>query len=474
MEERRLVKGLGLVDSTSIVIGSMIGSGVFIVPSIMAGIVQSPFIILILFMIAGALTICGALCYGELSASMPKSGGQYVFLREAYSPLFGFLFGWTSFLVIQSGLLAAVAVAFAKYLGVFWPAISEKSMLFSHPIFGMTLNISSAQIIAILSILLLTTVNSFGVKAGALVQNLFTFLKVAAILLLIALAFISSKGSFINISTSMTPLIPETVKAGFFAAMAIAISKALFAFDGWTTGTFAAEEVKNPQRNLPIALISGTIIVTIIYVLVTLAYFYLFPVTDAAAIADNRIAAAAAQTIFGPIGLYFISAAILISTFGCNNGLILGGARVYYGMARDRLFFKGAADIHPKYNVPAKSLLYQGIWASILTLTGTYSDLLTYVAFGSVLFTALSVIGLFILRKKQPELARPYRVTGYPFVPILYIVIALAFLVYIIQGDPINSGKGIVLILLGIPVYFFWRMRMRTTKLPEKKMECIL
>ncbi|MFA5812278.1 MAG: APC family permease, partial [bacterium] len=237
------------------------------------------------------------------------------------------------------------------------------------------------------------------------------------------------------------------------------ISKALFAFDGWTTGTFAAEEVRNPQRNLPIALILGTTIVTVIYVLATLAYFYLFPVQDAAAVADNRIAAAAAQAIIGPAGLYFISAAILISTFGCNNGLILGGARVYYGMARDRLFFKGAAEIHPRYHVPAKALLYQGIWASILTLTGTYSDLLTYVAFGSILFTALAVIGLIILRRKRPELVRPYRVTGYPFVPILYIAIALAFLVYIVQGDPANSGKGLVLILLGIPVYFIWRSK---------------
>lgn len=467
MSEQTLVKGLGPISATAIVVGSMIGSGVFIVPSIMAGIVQSPLVILLLFAISGALTICGALCYGELAAAMPHSGGQYVFLKEAYSPLFGFLFGWTSFLVIQSGLIAAVAVAFAKYLGVFLPAVSEHEMLLSLPVAGRFFELSTAQVVAMFSIILLTVINTLGLKAGAFVQNLFTLLKVLAIALLILLAFLSAKGSLANITTSAAPLIPETVKAGFFAAMAVAMSKALFAFDGWTTGTFAAEEVKDPQRNLPIALILGTVIVTLIYLLATAGYFYLFNAQDAAAIADNRIAAAAAQAIFGPAGLFFISAAILVSTFGCNNGLILGGARVYYGMARDRLFFRGAAEIHPRYQVPAKSLIYQGIWASMLTLTGTYSDLLTYVAFGSVLFTALSVIGLIVLRKKRPEMARPYRVTGYPLVPILYIAIALAFLVYIIQGDPLNSGKGMVLILLGIPVYFIWRSRRSRVLKPE-------
>ncbi|MFA4875173.1 MAG: amino acid permease, partial [bacterium] len=285
MQAKDLVKGLGALDATSIVVGSMIGSGVFIVPSIMAGIVQSPLVILLLFAVGGTLTICGALCYGELSAAMPKSGGQYVFLKEAYSPLFGFLFGWTSFLVIQSGLVAAVAVAFAKYLGIFLPAVSEHAAIVSLSLWGKGFTISTAQVVAMISIIILTAVNSFGIRAGALVQNLFTFLKVAAIFLLIGLAFVSSNGSFANVTASATPLIPETVKAGFLAAMAIAISKALFAFDGWTTGTFAAEEVRNPQRNLPIALILGTTIVTVIYVLATLAYFYLFPVQDAAAVA---------------------------------------------------------------------------------------------------------------------------------------------------------------------------------------------
>jgi APA family basic amino acid/polyamine antiporter len=461
MEEKQLVRGMGLIDATAIVVGSMIGSGIFIAPSIMAGVVQSPLIILLLFVVGGVLTVFGALCFGELSAAMPRSGGMYVFLREAYSPIIGFLFGWTLFLVIQSGLIAAVAVAFAKYLGVFFPAVSENIGLVGIPVFGRVFTISTAQSVAMLSICLLTAVNCLGVRAGAFVQNLFTFLKILAIFLLVALAFLSSKGSFVNIATDAEPLIPETLKVGFLAAMAVAISKALFAYDGWTTGTFAAEEVRDPQKNLPIALIAGTAVVTLIYVLTTASYFYLFPAQDAAAVADNRIAAAAAQMILGPAGLYFISAAILISTFGCNNGLILGGARVYYGMARDGLFFKGAADVSSRYRVPAKALVYQGIWASILTLTGTYSDLLTYEAFGAVLFTGLAVVGLIVLRKRQPALTRPYRVSGYPFVPIIYILIAVTFLIYIIKGDPVNSGKGIALILLGIPVYGLWRFRSR-------------
>lgn len=462
--EIKLIKGLGLIDATAIVIGSMIGSGVFIVPSIMAGLIQSPGIIILIFVMGGILTIFGALCYGELSAAMPHSGGQYVFLKKAYSPIFGFLFGWASFFVIQSGLVAAVAVAFAKYLGVFFPSISEHIAVLSFPLFGKIFAISSAQIIAIISIIILTVINCYGVKAGAFVQNLFTFFKVLAIFLLIGLAFLCSKGSFVNIVTSVKPLIPETLKLTFWAAMAVAMSKSLFAYDGWTTGTFAAEEVKEPQKNLPIALILGTSIVTIIYVLATAAYFYLFNVQAAALVPDNRIAASAAQVIFGPVGLYFISAAILISTFGCNNGLILGGARVYYGMAKDGLFFKGAGEVDSKHHVPANALIYQGIWACLLTLSGTYSDLLTYVTFASILFTAMTVVGVFILRKKEPHMPRPYKVTGYPLVPIVYILIALAFLIYVVIGDPRNSGIGFVLILLGLPVYFYWKGKKNRVK----------
>lgn len=457
MEEKKFVKGLGLLESITIVVGSMIGSGIFIVPSIMAGYIQSPKLIILLWIIGGIFTIFGALSYGELSAAMPKAGGQYVFLREAYSPLLGFLFGWTSFLVIQTGLIAAVAVAFAKYFGIFFPFISEHIAVLSMSLFGKIFIVTSAQIVAILSIIILTAINYVGVKAGAFVQNLFTLLKVLAVVALIVLAFVCSKGSFANITTSVSPLIPETIKMGFLAAMAVAISKALFAYDAWNTVTFAAEEVKEPHKNLPIALVFGTGIVTILYVLATTAYFYLLPIHAAAGVAENRIAAVAAQIIFGHVGLYLISAAILISTFGCNNGLILGGARIYYGMAQDKLFFKGAGEIHSKYHVPAKSLIYQCVWASLLTLSGTYSDLLTYATFASILFAAMTVFGLFILRKKSPELDKPFKVKGYPYVPIIYILIALAFLIYVVQGDPVNSGKGLVLILLGLPVYFYWK-----------------
>lgn len=459
MEEKKekLVKNLGLTEAVALVVGSMIGSGIFIAPSIMASFIQSPKIIILLWIIGGVFTIFGALSYGELSAAMPKAGGQYVFLREAYSPVLGFLFGWTSFLVIQTGLIAAVAVAFAKYFGIFFPVISEHIAVLSIPLFGKVFAVTTAQITAILSIIILTAINYFGVKAGAFVQNLFTFLKVLAVVLLIGLAFICSKGSFVNIAMDAKPLIPEVLKIGFMAAMAVALSKALFAYDAWNTVTFAAEEVKEPHKNLPLALVLGTGIVTALYVLATAAYFYLIPVQAAAAVGENRIAAAAAQIIFGPVGLYFISAAILISTFGCNNGLILGGARIYYGMAQDKLFFKGAKDVHPKYHVPTKALIYQCVWASLLTLSGTYSDLLTYTTFASILFAMMTVFGLFILRKKFPDINKHFKVKGYPFVPIIYILIALAFLIYVVQGDPVNSGKGLVIILLGLPVYWWWQ-----------------
>lgn len=454
-----LIRGLTLVSATAIVVGSMIGSGIFLAPSIMAGYIQSSSTVTLLWVIGGLFTLCGGFSYGELAASMPKAGGQYVFLKEAYSPLFGFLYGWTLFLVIQTGFIAAVAVAFAKYLGVFIPAISENFILFRIPIGTHFFSFNSAQDVGIVSIIILVIVNCFGIKIGALVQNIFTFLKVAALVLLILLGFAAIKGSFSNFLPLFKPSIPPALSLGLFAALAVALSKALFAYDSWNSVTFTAEEVKNAPKNLPLSLILGTIIVAIIYTLATAVYFYLVPVGEAARVPDNRIAAAAAQVIFGGVGLYFISAAILISTFGCNNGLILSGPRVYYSMAKDGLFFKGLATIHPRYRAPINSLISQGAWACILTLTGTYSDLLTYSAFASVLFNLMTVVGIFILRKKQPSLPRPYKAFGYPWIPGLYILIAVAFVIFILQGDPLNSLKGLALILLGIPVYILFRMR---------------
>lgn len=453
--ETTLRRELNLLDATTLVIGSMIGSGIFIAPSLMANYIQTPGIIILLWFVGGVLTVFGSLSYAEMAAALPRSGGQYVFLKEAYSPLVAFLYGWTLFLVIQTGFIAAVAVAFAKYLGVFLPILSESNIIFT----ANNFSINSAQIVAILSIVFLTLINVLGVKLGAAVQNIFTILKISAILALIVFSFSSSLGNVKNFSPLLTPVLPETLSIGLFAAIAVAMSKALFAYDAWNSVTFAAEEIKKPEVNLPRALILGTMITAIIYTLVTMAYIYVVPVDKMAVVPDNRIAAEVSFVLLGSAGLIFITIAILISTFGCNNGLILAGPRVYYAMAKDKLFFSKVKNIHSKFNTPATSLWYQCIWASILTLTGTYSDLLTYTAFASLLFNLMTVLGLFVLRKKLPDLPRPYKTLGYPFIPILYILVALFFIIYIFIGDIRNSGFGLIIILSGIPVYFLMQRK---------------
>ncbi len=449
------VKGLGLLDASTIIIGSMIGSGIFIAPSLMAGYVQTPGLLVLMWLFGGVFTILGGLCYGELAASMPHAGGQYVYLRETYSPLLGFLYGWTVFLVIQTGFIAAVAVAFAKYLGVFFPLLSE-----SHTVFNIgPLAVNSAQIVGILSIALLTVINVFGVRLGALVQNFFTITKVGVLVVLILLAFFWSRGSWNHFTPVLTPQVNEAVQMSFLAAFAVAMSKALFAYDAWNSVTFIAEEVREPRRTLPMALVVGTGITGLVYTLTTAAYVYIIPASQMAGIPDNRIAAEVAQVLFGPIGVSLIAVAILISTFGCNNGLILSGARVYYAMARDGLFFRSVDRLHPSFKTPVVALALQGLWASLLTLSGTYSDLLTYTTFASLLFNVLTVVGLFILRRRRADLDRPYRVWGYPVIPIVYITISLLFIIYIFIGDVRNSGLGLILVLSGIPVYGYWKRR---------------
>jgi APA family basic amino acid/polyamine antiporter len=459
-----LARRLGVLDASNIVIGSMIGSGIFIAPSLMAGYIQTPGIMVLLWLIGGILTVFAALSLGELAAAYPKAGGQYVFLKEAYSPLWGFLFGWTIFLVIQSGFIAAVAIAFAKYLGVFFPFLGEANKLFSFAILGKTVSLSTAQIAAILCIGLLTTVNIRGVRAGASLQNVFTIAKVAAILFLIGAVFFFFKGSFRNFSPLLKPVLPAAASLPLFAALAVAMSKALFAYDSWNAVAFVAEEVRDPQKNIPRAMFLGSVAVALIYTLTVMAYLYVVPIQQMSVVAENRIGAAVAQAIMGQAGLIFITLAILVSTFGCVNGLILPGPRLYYAMARDGIFFRKTARIHARYKTPHVSLIYQGVWSCILVLTGSYNDLLTYTAFASLLFNAMTVIGLIKLRLQRPDLERPYRVSGYPFVPLFYVAIALFFIVFIIIGDPVNSGKGLFLILTGLPVYFYWKKKLSLDK----------
>jgi basic amino acid/polyamine antiporter, APA family len=457
-EERGLVRGLGLFGATTLIVGSVIGSGIFVAPSIMAGFVQTPGLLIGLWVLGGILTLFGALAYGEMAAALPRAGGQYVFLKEAFGPAIGFLYGWTLLIAINTGFIAAVAVAFAKYLGVFVPAVGEGTVLFSVGRFSF----STAQAVALVVIAALTWINITGLKTGALVQNVFTIAKVAAVAVLVVIAIVTGRGDV----SHFRPLVgvalgPEGLKVGLFAALGVAMSKALFAYDAWNSVTFAAEEIREPERNLPRALMLGTLGIMAVYCSAVAVYLYMVPIQEMFAIKDNRIASEAAQRMMGTPGAAFIAIAIMVSTFGCVNGLILAGARVLYAMGRDRLFFRSMAEVHPTYRTPVPALLLQGAVAGGLTLTGTYSDLLTLSAFSSLLFNTATVIALFVLRHKQPDLPRPYRAWGYPVLPALYILVSVFFLWNILQGDPRNSGMGLVLSALGLIGYAFWR-RSRT------------
>ena len=453
------VKGLGLLSATNIVIGSMIGSGIFIAPSLMAGYIQTPGLLVLLWVLGGIITICAALSMAELASAFPRAGGQYVFLREIYSPAVGFLFGWTIFLVIQTGFIAAVSIAFAKYLGVFFPFLGEKQQVLSVALAGRTFSLSSAQLVSILGIVILTVINIRGVKWGALVQNLFTVAKVAALLVLGGSALLIGAGSFKNFLPLLKPVLPPAASLPLFAALAVAMSKALFAYDAWNSVTFVAEEVRHPQRNVPRALFWGSGITMLVNVLAVMAYIYIIPVERLALVAENRVGGAVAEAVLGPAGLVFITLAILVSTFGCVNGLILSGARLYYAMARDRVFFETNGRLHPRYQTPHLALVFQGIWSCLLVVTGTYNDLLTYTVFGSLLFNVLTVAGVIRLRSSRPDLERPYRVFAYPVLPLFYVAVAGFFIVYIVIGDPFNSLKGILVMLSGIPAYLFWKKR---------------
>ena len=451
-----LDRRIGVFSATTILVGSMIGSGIFIAPSIMAGYVATPGVWLGLWLIGGALTLLGALSYAELCAMMPHAGGQYVFLREAFGSRLAFLYGWTFFLVIQTGFNAAVAIAFAKFLGGIGIRAGETDLLLSTRLFTL----SRAQVVAVGVIALLTWVNALGVRAGALVQNVFTVLKIGAIALLVAVAFASGRGSFSHFAPALgTRLGARGLPLGFLAATGVAMSKALFSYDAWNTVTFAAEEVRDPQRNLPRALIAGTMATTAAYTAACMAYLYVLPIDRMAAAAENRVASEVAAVLLGGAGVTVVSVAILVSTFGCVNGLVLGGARVLYAMARDGVFFRTAGRIDAKRRAPTGALVLQGVWSSVLALSGSYDRLLTYVTFASLGFNALTVAGLFVLRRTRAGAVRPYRTWGYPITPSVYLVGAAFFLVYIFAGDPLDALAGLAIVALGAPAYSVFRRR---------------
>ncbi|MFH0866055.1 MAG: amino acid permease, partial [Bacteroidota bacterium] len=458
-------QSLGFFDATMIVVGSMIGSGIFIVSADIARTMGSPMYLLLTWVVTGIITIIAALSYGELAAMMPKAGGQYVYLKESYNPMVGFLYGWTLFMVIQTGTIAAVAVAFAKFTGVLLPVFSEKNILLH--IKGFQL--SAAQLLAIASLIILTFINYRGIKNGKVMQLTFTITKILALAGLIIAGLVVASGSGFwstNFSdmwkASTTTLNGNDIKIfelgglGLLTAFGVAMVGSLFSSDAWNNVTFIAGEIKNPKRNIPLSLFWGVLIVTAIYLLANVAYLSLLPLNGSPEASDaigrgiqfaagDRVGVAAASQIFGQSAAIIMAVLIMISTFGCNNGLILSGARVYYAMANDGLFFKGVSKLN-KYAVPGIALIFQCIWASVLCLSGKYGDLLDYVVSAVLIFYVLTIAGIFILRKKKPDAERPYKAFGYPVLPALYIITALAICIdlFIYKFD--NTWPGFLIV----------------------------
>ena len=484
--EQKLVRGLGLLDSTMLVAGSMIGSGIFIVSAIIARQVGAPGWLLVVWIVTGLLTLTAALSYGELAAMMPKAGGQYVYLREAFSPLWGFLYGWTLFLVIQTGTIAAVAVGFARYMGVLIPWVSESNYLIA-PIRlgGYAVSLSTAQIVGLSLIGFLTFTNTRGLEVGKLIQNVFTTAKTGALIALIALGIIvglrsgasaenfrdfwTIRGNLQEVGAGLT----AATVFGLFVGICVAQTNSLFSADAWNNITFTAGEVVNPRRNVPLSLAFGTFLVIGLYLLANVAYLTTLPFSAIQNAPSDRVASETANVIFPGAGATIMAVAIMVSTFGCNNGLILAGARAYYAMARDGLFFRSVGELN-RFRVPAWGLVIQGIWAGALVLPRTvktdatgavagygnlYGNLLDYVISAALIFYILTIIGIFLLRRKQPDVERPYRAFGYPIVPALYVVGATVILLVLFIYQTATTWPGLIIVLTGVPVYFLWKFR---------------
>ncbi len=500
----KLVKGLGLFSATALVVGSMIGSGIFIVAADIGRGVDSPALFIGAWVVTAVMTIIGALSYGELAAMMPRAGGQYVYLREALGPMWGFLYGWTLFLVIQTGTIAAVGVAFGKFLGVFFPSVSASHWLWhmghvppiriGPMVLGnMEIGLNTANLAAILVIATVTAINVRGVKTGALVQNIFTTAKTAALLGLIVFGFALG----LNPATlaqnfgagwhafwhnaSLATLHPVQVgvggpiaMVGLFTILAVVQVGSLFSADAWNNVTFTAGEVRNPSRNLPLSLAIGTGLVLGIYILANFVYLNVLPLygdPHGATIfargiqyaSEDRVGTAVLEQIFHSYGAYLMAGAILISTFGCANGMALAGARVYYAMSQDGLFFKSVGRLHPRFKTPAFSLVLQALWTSLLCLSGSYGQLLDFTIFAALLFYILTIGSLFVLRVRRPDAPRPYKAFGYPVLPAIYILMAVWICLVLLRYKPQYTWPGLIIVLLGVPVYMIWSRRNRET-----------
>ena len=461
-----------MLDGTLMVIGSMIGSGIFIVSSDIARNVGSAGWLIVVWLLSGFITLAAALSYGELSGMYPHAGGQYVYLREAFGKLYGFLYGWAFFAVIQTGTIAAVGVAFAKFTGYLVPSLGEDNILM-----GVKdgFHITAAQLLGIGIIVLLTFLNTLGVKSGKWIQFFFTFAKIAAMGALVIFGFMWVKDSSIwhgnwdmawmakKITTSTSFITHEGLSGGTLViAICVAMVGALFSSDAWNNVTFIAGEIKRPERNIGLSLFIGTLVVTVLYVSMNMMYLNVLSLTEIANAPSDRVALAAALKIFGSVGTTIIALMIMVSTFGCNNGLILSGARVYYTMANDGLFLPAAKKLNNK-GVPAMALWMQCIWASVLCLSGKYGDLLDFIIFTVLLFYILTIAGIFKLRKTQPDMPRPYKAFGYPVIPMLYILLASFICVVLLMYKPTYTWPGLIIVLIGIPIYYMLQKKGNTT-----------
>jgi len=448
--EKGLVRGLGAWDAALVTIGSVLGTAVFITTADVARVLPHPGLVVAVWVLGGVLTLAGALTYAELGGMFPEAGGIYVYLKEAYGPLWGFLFGWASFLIIMSGGLAALAAGFGEYLGSFLPFFSTAHTLFTLPIAGWRWSVNGGQLGGALAIAFLTVINYLGLREGAGVQNAVTVVKIGSI---VGLAIFG-----LMVPAPVTPhLLAPLPAAATASAFGVAMIAVLWGYDGWYGATFLAGEMRRPARDLPLGLLTGTLAVTILYVLMNFVYVRALPVEAMGA--ATRIGEAAAAVLFGPTGARLMSLAVAFSTFGCLSSTILYCTRIYLAMAQDGVFFRSLARIHPRFRTPSTSIVAQGVWAISLTFSGTYEQLYTYVVFAVFLFHAATGAAVFVLRRKRPDQPRPYRVWGYPVVPVVFILTAMAFVSNTLFERPMESLWGLGLLALGLPAYFFWRSR---------------
>ncbi len=461
----QLLRRLNLLDTTFLVIGAVIGSGIFMTSGFILEYLPSPGWLLLVWLVGGLFTLGGALSCAELGAMYPRAGGQYVYIREAYGPFAGYLYGWGFFWFIMGGGIAALAVGFAEFFGYFFPALSTQSLLVKTTVFGQPYSLYAGQLVAAAMIVFLTGVNYFGVKSGAIVQNIFTFLRIGSVLALVVLGLTMGKRAGISSVADLFRGGPESIPNAI-TLFGLALIAALWTYDGWYAINCTAEEIKKPERNIPLGLLLGTLSITLIYLLVNVVYILALPVDKMRGVA--RVGELASSQLFGPTATSIFTAAIAASIFGCLSANILFGPRVYMAMADDKLFFRAMSYVHPRYRVPSKALIGQAIWSCLLCLTGTYQDLYEFVVFALVIFFGATGLAVIVLRRKHPHLPRPYRTWGYPVVPILFALINLLIFINTVVSEPQKSLLGLLMLGLGIPAYLYWRRKSKAEDALQK------